>query len=104
MRTIILAGRLPSILSNLIQQLGRDDVNFLGATNAQELGRHLDNKDVECVIMGGGLEDSIRAELCLLIWATRGDLPVHIKDRASGPEGMAGFVAAVLDQSVKSIL
>lgn len=97
MKTIILAGRLPGIVNNLTRQLSREDVHFLGATNAAELANHLNNEDVESVIMGGGLEDTVRAELCLMIWQTRDDLPIHIKDRASGPGGMAGFVTGILD-------
>ena len=98
MQSIILAGRLPSIVNNLTQQLSRDDVRFLGATNAAELATHLDNPDVSAVIMGGGLEDAVRTELCLLVWSSRDDLPIHIKDRASGPAGMADFVASVLER------
>jgi len=101
MQNIILAGRLPSIVDNLTEQLSRNDVQFLGATNAEQLATHLDNPDVSAVIIGGGLDDAVRADLCLLVWSLRDDLPIHIKDRASGPTAMAGFVTSLLPSSAR---
>ena len=92
MKNILLLGRLASIVDKLTDELSNENVLIHGATNAKEAVQQLDSHTINIVVMGGGLDDDIRAELCQLIWSKREDLTIHIKDRASGPSSMADFI------------
>ena len=50
--------------------------------------------------MGAGLYDDIRGELIGVIASRRPDLTIHLKDRDSGPDGLAPFVRKVVDAVV----
>ncbi|EGM68058.1 hypothetical protein [Shewanella sp. HN-41] len=96
MKNILLLGRLTSIVDKLTDELSDERVLIHGATNAEEVIQQLDTHAIDIVVMGGGLADDIRAELCRLIWSKREDLTIHIKDRASGPGTMADFIKHVV--------
>ena len=50
--------------------------------------------------MGAGLDDAIRGELIGVIASRRPDIPIHLKERSSGPDGMAPFVRRVVEAMV----
>ena len=50
--------------------------------------------------MGAGLDDAIRGELIGVIASRRPDIPIHLKERSSGPDGMAPFVRRVVEGTV----
>ncbi len=95
MTRILLLGRLHAIVDELTQELEAPGVGFVGATKAEEARAQLGDS-IDLVVMGGGLDDGQRTELCKLIWSLSDNLTIHIKDKASGPQGMAPFVGNVI--------
>ena len=96
MSNILLVGRLPGIVENMTKEIRMPNVSLYGATNAKEIRTQLEGQSIDLVIMGGGLDDDQRGELCKLIMSIRDDLCIHLKDRASGPGGMANFIKGVI--------
>lgn len=94
---VLLIGKLPGIVGHLADELEDLPIRWLGAHDHGEVVRQLESEPkISCVIMGAGLSDDIRGDLVGLIAAMRPDLCIHLKDRASGPEGMAPFVRRVV--------
>jgi hypothetical protein len=76
-------------------------IRWLGAHNREEVIRQLETEPgIACVVMGAGLDDAIRGDLVGVIARRRPDVTIHLKDRASGPEGMAAFVRTVVEAIV----
>lgn len=96
MKHLLLVGRLPGIVDNIKAQIEVPGIEMYGATNAAEVRAEMSNHPIDTVIMGGGLDDDTRGALCKLIMSIRDDLSIHLKDRASGPEGMTEFVRGVI--------
>ena len=98
---VLLVGRLPNVIANVANQLEDLPIQWLGAHNRDEVIRQLDDEpQIECVIIGSGLDDTIRGNLVAIIAQRRPDLCIHIKDRSSGPEGMAPFVRRMVQCDV----
>ncbi|WP_347310080.1 hypothetical protein [Defluviimonas sp. SAOS-178_SWC] len=94
---VLLIGKLPGIVGHLADELEDLPIRWLGAHDHGEVVRQLETEpEIACVIMGAGLPDDIRGDLVGIIAAVRPDLSIHLKDRASGPEGMAPFVRRVV--------
>lgn len=95
---VLLVGRLPNVTANVAKQLEALPVEWLGAHDREEVIRQLDMEPkIACVVMGAGLDDSVRGELLGVIAQRRPDLCIHVKDRASGPEGMAPFARRMVE-------
>ncbi len=95
---VLLVGRLPSVVENVAIQLEDLPILWLGAHDRDEVIRQLDAEpNIRCVVIGAGLDDKIRGDLIGVIAARRPDLCIHLKDRSSGPEGMAPFVRRVVE-------
>ncbi len=95
---VLLVGRLPNVIANVAKQLEDLPVEWLGAHNREEVIRQLEMEPkIACVVMGAGLDDSIRGDLIGVIAHRRPDLCIHVKDRASGPEGMAPFARRMVE-------
>lgn len=76
-------------------------VHRLGAHNQDEVIEQLVAEPrIACVVMGAGLDDRTRGNLIGVIASRRPDLCIHLKDRASGPEGMGPFVARIVTSEV----
>jgi hypothetical protein len=98
---VLLVGRLPDVISNVARQLEDLPIQWLGAHDREEVIRQLDAEPgIRAVVMGAGLDDSIRGELIGTIAARRPDICIHLKDRASGVAGMAPFVRRVVEMEV----
>lgn len=98
---VLLVGRLPHVIGNVARQLEHLPIQWLGAHNQEEVIRQLRAEPrIACVIMGAGLDDRIRGDLIGVIAAHRPDLCIHLKDRASGPEGLVPFVTRVVEHEV----
>ena len=102
MRTVVLlVGRLPGVVGSIAERLQDMPVEWLGAHNRDEVIRQLDAEPgIACVVMGAGLDDAIRGELIGVIASRRPDVPIHLKERSSGPDGMAPFVRRVVEGTV----
>ena len=93
---VLLVGKLPGIVGHLADELDDLPIRWLGGHDHGEVVYKPEHEaGIGLVIMGAGLDDSIRGDLAGIIAATRPDLTIHLKDRASGPEGMADFVRRV---------
>ena len=98
---ILLVGRLPGVDETVARELQDMSVEWLGAHDRDEVARQLDTEPaIACVVMGAGLDDRIRGELIGVIASRRPDITIHLKDRASGPGGMASFVRRVVEAQV----
>ncbi|WP_272859863.1 hypothetical protein [Paracoccus stylophorae] len=98
---VLLVGKLPHVIGGIAQELSDMQVEWLGAHDRAEVIRQLDAEPrIACVVMGAGLDDDIRGELIGVIASRRPDLTIHLKDRDSGPDGLAPFVRKVVDAVV----
>ena len=98
---VLLVGRLPDVISNVARQLEDLPIQWLGAHDRDEVIHQLDAEPgIRAVVMGAGLDDTIRGELIGVIAARRPDICIHLKDRASGVPGMAPFVRRVVEMEV----
>ncbi|EDZ46706.1 hypothetical protein RBY4I_1923 [Rhodobacterales bacterium Y4I] len=98
---VLLIGKLPHVIGNVAEQLDHLPIQWLGAHDQPEVVRQLETEPrIECVIMGAGLDDQIRGDLIGIIAALRPDVCIHLKDRASGPEGLVPFVERVVQMEV----
>jgi hypothetical protein len=52
---------------------------------------------IDIVIIGAGLNIDVRCEIIKLIFSLSDTTTVHMKDYASGPQGMLPFVNSVLN-------
>jgi len=100
---VLLIGRLPNVIGDVVEQLAHLPIEWLGAHDQDEVIRQIDTEPrITCVIMGAGLDDTIRGALVGIIAARRPDLCIHLKDRASGPAGLGPFVARIVEHEVLS--
>lgn len=98
---VLLVGRLPNIVSHITPELEDLPVEWLGAHNREEVIRQLEAEpNITVVVMGAGLGDNVRGELIGVIAHRRPDLSIHLKDRDSGPVGMAPFTRKVVEAMV----
>ena len=98
---ILLVGRLPSVVEDIENQLSDLPIEWLGAHDRTEVQRQLEAEpNISSVIIGAGLDDNIRGELIGIIASRRPDICIHLKDRLSGPAGMAPFVRRVVAMEV----
>ena len=98
---ILLVGRLPGVDETVARELQDLPVEWLGAHDRAEVERQLDTEPaIASVVMGAGLDDRVRGELIGVIASKRPDITIHLKDRASGPGGMASFVRRVVTAEV----
>ncbi len=94
---VLLVGRLPSVVENVAAQLEDLPIQWLAAHDRDEVAQQLDaESNIRSVVIGAGLDDAVRGELVGVIAARRPDLCIHLKDRSSGPEGMAPFIRRVV--------
>ncbi len=98
---VLLIGRLPHVIGNVAKELQHLPIEWLGAHDHAEVVRQLETEPrISCVIMGAGLDDRIRGDLIGIIAELRPDLCIHLKDRASGPDGLVPFVARVVESEL----
>jgi hypothetical protein len=100
---VLLVGKLPGVIGSLPQSLQDLPVEWLGAHDRAEVVRQLEaERGIVCVVMGAGLDDGVRGELIGVIASRRPDIPIHLKERSSGPDGMAPFVRRIVEGTVLS--
>ncbi|PRY25394.1 hypothetical protein CLV78_102572 [Aliiruegeria haliotis] len=98
---VLLVGRLPDVMKTVIRELEDLPIQWLGAHNREEVIAQIEAEpNIQCVVIGAGLDDTIRGDLVGVIAARRPDLCIHLKDRASGPEGMAPFARRVVESEM----
>jgi len=98
---VLLVGKLPGIAGRMEAALAEMPVEWLGAHDRDEVARQLEAEPkIACVVIGGTLDDAVRGDLIGVIARRRPDLTIHVKDRASGPEGMPDFARKVVKAMV----
>ena len=98
---VLLVGRLPGITDRMEAALHDLPVEWLGASNRDEVVNQLEAEPaICCVVVGGTLDDATRGSIAATVAERRPDLSVHLKERASGPEGMPDFVRKVVEAFV----
>jgi len=98
---VLLVGKLPGIAERMEAALADLPVEWLGANDIDDVLRQLDAEPaIRCVVIGGTLGDRARGEIAAAIAGRRPDLTIHLKDRASGPEGMPAFARRVVEAMV----
>jgi hypothetical protein len=98
---VLLVGKLPGVIGSLPQTLQDLPVEWLGAHDREEVIRQLEAEaNIVCVVMGAGLDDQVRGELIGVIASRRPDIPIHLNDRSSGPDGMAPIVRRIVEGTV----
>lgn len=91
---ILLIGRNQSTLDVLIDELKRYGRDVAGTTHHETLVQWVDEKRLDFVVIGGGLDDTARAEVVALIQSASPGLPVHLLPRTPGssPASVIPFV------------
>ncbi|MEM7321347.1 MAG: hypothetical protein AAF408_20265 [Pseudomonadota bacterium] len=98
---VLLIGRLPNVIGDVALQLEHLPIRWLGAHNPDEVVHQLDAEPrIACAIMGAGLDDKTRGALVGIIAERRPDICIHLKDRASGPDGLVPFVRRIVQHEV----
>lgn len=98
---VLLVGRLPGVIGGVAEALEDMPIRWLGAHNRAEVIQQLDTEPgIVCVVMGAGLDNSIRGELIGVIAERRPDISIHLKDRASGPDGLLPFTRRIVETMV----
>ncbi|RPE12553.1 hypothetical protein EGT74_03085 [Chitinophaga lutea] len=97
MRRVLLVGLL---LTNVpsADKITIKNIALFAASNQTEVEavflQHHNNIDI--VIMGAGIELETRLQIIRYIFSASDTTSVHMKDRASGPEGFIPFINDVL--------
>jgi hypothetical protein len=98
---VLLVGRLPGVVGDVATRLEDMPIRWLGAHNREEVVQQLESEPgIACVVMGAGLDDEVRGELIGVIASRRPDITIHLKDRASGPDGLLPFTRRVVEAMV----
>ncbi len=95
-KRVLLLGVMASLLEDVRRELQRPDIEFLGGTGVDDVRSAFRPADIDHVIVGGGIDLEIRAEMVQEVFQSSDRATVHLKDQMSGPEGFLPFVRAVL--------
>jgi hypothetical protein len=71
-------------------------VRLIGGTNLDDVQAAFAQTRIDHVIMGAGIDLEARLEIIREIFQRSDTTTVHMKDRATGPDGFLPFIAAVL--------
>jgi hypothetical protein len=97
MKKILLVGKS---LTNVppADLLAIKNAEYFAAPGLSEVQQVFDknNNSIDIVIMGAGIELEKRLEIVRHVFNTSNITTVHMKDRATGPEGFVPFINNVL--------
>ena len=94
-KNILLLGRTGFVLDDVQQQLQTQDVQFFAGRDIEDMRSAFAKAHIDHVIMGAGIDLNARLEIVQEIFQLSDSTTVHMKDRATGPQGMLTFVRAV---------
>jgi hypothetical protein len=95
--TVLLLGRTAMVVDDVRHQLGQGSgVHLIAGTGIDDVRAAFAEADIDHVIMGAGIELETRLLIVREIFQLSDKATVHLKDRASGPEGFLPFARAVL--------
>ena len=96
MKSILLLGRTDFDLDHWENVLADHDVALFTGTTVEHVREILGRETVDVVLMGAGLPLETRLEIVGHVFEVSDRTTVHMKDRASGKDGMEAFVDGVL--------
>lgn len=96
--TVLILGRRHSVVDAAEHQLELDlpGTHVLEGVSIDDARAALAQGKIDHVIMGAGIDLEDRLQIIREIFQTSDTTSVHMKDRASGPEGFLPFIRAVL--------
>ena len=96
MKTVLILGRLESVVEDVEAHLDVPDVKVLEGTGIDDVRSAFAQGHVDAVIMGAGIDLDTRLEIVRTIFELSDTTSVHMKDRRSGPQGFLPFVRSEL--------
>lgn len=107
-RTVLLLGRKGFVIDDVKTQLGMPDIQVFGGTGMEDVRTTFARTKIDHVIMGAGIDLETRLEIVREIFRSSETTTVHMKDVASGSQGMLRFARSILasarDQHQEAIL
>ena len=100
---IILVGRKPEIMIQLVAGLKQKAVKFATATSIEDLTVAFDQELPSAVIMGAGLPLETRLDIIKFIFEHSETTTVHMKDWSSGSSAMLPFVTTIIEGLLANI-
>jgi uncharacterized protein with ATP-grasp and redox domains len=95
-KTVLLVGRAKIVLDDVRRHVPADGITWLSATTLEEVKAAFTANAIDVTVMGAGLELETRLAVVRHAFEVSDSTTVHLKDKASGAEGMLPFVEAVL--------
>ncbi len=93
---VVLLGRKPEIMMQLVAGLKQPAVAFVAGTSLNELKVVFSEEVPSAVIMGAGLPLEVRLDVIPFVFEHSETTTVHMKDWTSGPSGRLPFVTGVV--------
>ena len=97
-RTVLILGRRHSVVDDAERQLELDlpGTHVLEGISIEDARAAFAQTKIDHVIMGAGIDLDDRLQIIREIFQASDTTSVHMKDRASGPQGFLPFIRAVL--------
>lgn len=92
---VLLVGRTPVVIADLLERIETPEVTFFSGNNLQDVVGVLAEASIAHVILGGGLDLDSRLQIVRTIFESSRSTTVHMNS-PSGPESFLPFVRAVL--------
>ena len=100
-KKVLLLGRTDTVLDSVTQQLDLSNVKLFGGTSLEDVQIIFEKESIDSVIMGAGIDLTVRLQIIQHIFTVSKGTAVHMKDWNSGPDGMLPFVNGVLNGLVE---
>ena len=96
--TVLILGRRHSVVDDAERQLELDlpGTHVLEGISIEDARAAFAQTKIDHVIMGAGIDLEDRLQIIREIFQASDTTSVHMKDRASGPEGFLPFIRSVL--------
>jgi hypothetical protein len=95
-KKVLLLGRRGAVIDDVQHQLEQADIELFGGTGIEDVRSAFAQADIDHVILGAGIELETRLQIVREIFQLSDTATVHMKDRATGPQGFLPFIRAVL--------
>lgn len=93
---VLLLGRKGIVVEDAQNLLNMPKVELFSGTNLEEVRSIFAENKIDHVIMGAGIELQERLNIIQIIFELSESTTVHMKDFASGSQGMLPFVSSIL--------
>ncbi len=92
----LLVGRLNIVVDDAQRQLSIPNLVLYSATNITQVQTILEEHVIDHAFLGAGITLEQRIEIVRAVVKHSENVTVHLKDAASGPEGLGPFTRATL--------